>query len=246
MATKFRYQNPVIGDTVRLGFDVYNSNLLTDPTAIQKVEIYFLDPTARQESNPDGRVLFAEIAANSVVRDSEGRYYVDVALTPPQYITGNFLDVWHVQFRLDEPVGEVEQSFGVYPDLWITSPIPIVYDFQFRFTPSRLRQGEKKFIQCEIMPQVPRQSDLVRYYTNLAIAADISVSIAFNCGECIPAEADLRIIVDNEPMEYKEKGVAFYKLDTSEMDCGIYDIWASLQFGDNVYISEKQQIQIYS
>jgi hypothetical protein len=246
MGIKFRYQNPVINDTIRLGFDVYNSNLLTDPTSIEKVDIYFLDPTARQESNPDGRVLFTTIAPSNVIRDAEGRYHVDVPLTPPQFVIGNFLDIWHVQFRSDEPVGEVEQSFGVYPDLWITSPIPIVYDFQFRFTPSRLRLGEKKFIQCEIMPQVPRQSDLVRYYHNLAIAADIYVSIALNCGECVPEEEDLRLIIDEAPMEYKEKGVAYYKIDTSEMECGIYDIWAKMTFGDNVYVSEIQQIQIYS
>lgn len=246
MATKYRYQNPVLGDTIRLGFDVYNSNAFTDPTLIEGVEVFFLDPTARSESNPDGRTLFTVVAGADVVREAEGKYYAEVALTTPQFVTGNFLDVWHVQFRPDEPVGEIEQSFGVYPDLWITSPVPIVYDFQFRFGPSRWRRGEKKYLQCEINPLVPRQSDLVRYYANLAIAADIYISIALHCGECVPEEEDLRLIVDEEPMQYKEKGVAFYKFDTSELDCGIYDVWAKMCFGDNTYVSEKQQIQIFS
>lgn len=245
MATKFRYQNPVVGDTIRLGFDVYNSNNFADPEAIEKVEIWFLDPTAREESNPDGRTLFATIDGGDVVREVEGKYYADLELPPPLYVTGNYLDIWHVQFRSDEPAGQIDQTFGVYPDLWITSPVPIVYDFQFRFSPSRFRQGEKKYIQCEIIPLVPRQSDLIRYYTNLAIAADVSVSIALACGECVPEEADLRVIVDEEPMPYREKGVAFYKLDTEELDCGIYDIWAKMSFGDNVYVSEKQQFQVY-
>ncbi len=246
MATKYRYQNPVIGDTIRLGFDVYNSNNFADPTSIEKVEIWFLDPTARADDNPDGRVLFKTIDSGDVVRDSEGKYYADLALTSPQFVTGNYLDVWSVQFRSDEPSGQIDQTFGVYPDLWITSPVPIVYDFQFRFTPTRWRQGEKKFLQCEITPLVPRQSDLIRYYTNLAIAADVSVSIAIACGECVPEEEDLRVIVDNQPMEYREKGVAFYKLDTCDLDCGIYDVWAKMCFGDNVYVGEKQQIQIFA
>jgi hypothetical protein len=246
MATKFRYQNPVIGDTVRLSFDVYNSNNFADPASFEKVEIFFLDPIARTEANPDGRTLFATVLPSSIVRDSTGQYHVDLAVSAPQYVTGNYLDVWSVQFRADEEIGQIEQTFAIYPDLWITSPIPIVYDFQFRFAPTRWRQGEKKSLQCEITPLVPRQSDLVRYYTNLAIAADIFISIEQHCGECVPEEADLRLIVDEEPMDYKEKGVAFYKLDTSEMDCGIYSVWAKMVFGDNTYISEKQQIQVFS
>ena len=245
MGTKFRYQNPVVGDTIRLGFDVYNSNAFADPTEIEGVEVYFLDPASRAEENPDGRTLFATVAPGGVVRDAEGRYHADLLAAQPQFITGNYLDVWHVRFRPDEPAGRVEQAFSVYPDLWITSPMPIVYDFGFRFGPSRWRKGEKKFLQCEVTPLVPRQADLVRYYANLAIAADISISVSQHCGECVPEEEDLRLIVDEEPMEYKEKGVAFYKLDTADLDTGIYDVWAKMSFGDNTYVSEKQQIQIF-
>lgn len=245
MTLKYRYQNPTSGDTIRLSFDVYNSNNFADVTLIDKIEIMLLDPTARTETNHDGRTLVAVIDSSSITHVDTGQYYVDLPLTSPSYVIGNYLDIWHVQFRDDEPLGEVEQTFAVYPDLWITSPVPIVYDFQFQFRPSRWRQGEVKHLQCEIIPLVPRQSDLVRYYANLAIAADISLSIEQHCGPCVPCEEDLRLILDEVPMTYKEKGVAFYKWDTTDLDCGIYDIWAKLEFGDNTFISEKQQLQIF-
>lgn len=244
MATKFRYQNPVVGDTIKLSLDIWNSNNFADVNSFDKVEIMFLDPTARTEANPDGRTLFATINASDVEQEATGQYYVELELTSPQFVIGNYLDVWSIQFRTDEPIGTIEQTFAVYPDLWITSPVPIVYDFQFAFRPNRWTQGEKKFLQCEIMPLVPRQSDLARYYTNLAIAADIYLSMSQRCGECLPCEKDLRVVIDEELMTYKEKGVAFYKLDTTDLEPGIYDVWAKLEFGDNTYISDKQQIQI--
>jgi len=226
--------------------DVYNSNNFADVTSIEKVEVMLLDPTARTEENPDGRTLFATIPGTSIVHPAVGQYYYDLVATSPQFVVGNYLDIWHIKFNSTEPVGQIEQNFSIYPDLWITSPVPIVYDFQFQFRPSRWRQGEVKHLQCEILPQVPRQSDLLRYYTNLAIAADIYLYIEWHCGECIPCEEDLRLILDGELMTYKEKGVAFYKWDTTDLKCGIYNVWAKLVFGDNTYISEKQQIQIYS
>src|SRR5438309_1670436 len=147
MGQKFRYQNPVVGDTIRLSMDVYNSNNFADVISIDKVEIMFLDPTAKTDLNPDGRTLFAEVAGNSVIHAGTGQYYVDLVTSPPQFVMGNYLDIWHMQFRTDEDVGQIEQTFAIYPDLWITSPVPIVYDFQFRFAPTRWRKGESKFIQ---------------------------------------------------------------------------------------------------
>ena len=247
MTTKFRYQNPVVGDTIRLGIDVYNSNNFADVTSIESVEVMFLDPTARTDANPDGRTLFVTLPGSSVEQSGTGQYYVDLVTSSyPQFVVGNYLDVWNVQFRSDEPVGVIDQTFALYPDLWITSPMPIVYDFQFQFRPSRWRKGEIKYLQCEINPLVPRQSDLVRYYANLAIAADIYVSIEQHCGECVPYEQDLRLVVEDQLMTYKEKCVAFYKFDTTELPCGIYDVWCRMKFGDNMFVSEKQQIQIYS
>jgi len=245
MANKYRYQNPAVGDTIILGLDVYNSNNFADVASIDHVDILFLDPTARTDANPDGRTLVTTIDGSLVTQDDTGRYHITLVTSPPKFVIGNYLDVWYAQFRSDDPIGNVEQTFSIYPDLWITSPVPIVYDFQFRFSPTRWRKGEAKYLQCEINPLVPRQSDLVRYYANLAIAADITISIEQHCGECVPCEEDLRLIVDDDAMTYKEKGLAFYRLDTTDLNCGIYNVWCKLSFADNVYISEKQQIQIF-
>jgi hypothetical protein len=97
------------------------------------------------------------------------------------------------------------------------------------------------------LPNVPTAGDLRAYYENIAIVSDLSISIEQNCGECIPAEQDLRLIVDNESVDYREKRHGYYKLDTEalEMGCGIYDVWFTLEFGGNKYISDRMHIQIY-
>lgn len=46
MALKERYQNPVIGDTVRLQLFVLNSNNSASLLAVNNVNIYYLDPAA--------------------------------------------------------------------------------------------------------------------------------------------------------------------------------------------------------
>jgi hypothetical protein len=243
--SKYRYQNPVVNDTIRLRLDVYNSNNFSDVNSFEKVEIYYLDDTARTEENPDGRTLFTTIDGGDVVREAEGQYYVDLVASAPEFVVGNYVDLWYMVFVEDEDTAKIENYFTIYPDLWFTSPLPIVYDFQFKFLPTRWRQGESKYLQIEITPLVPRQSDLVRYYANLAIAADITITIEQKCGECIPCESDLRIVLEDESVNYKEKGLAFYKWDTTDLDCGIYEVSARLVFADNTYISDKQQIQIY-
>jgi hypothetical protein len=135
--------------------------------------------------------------------------------------------------------------FQVYPQLWYSSPIPIVHDFQFFFQPNRMRFGENKWIMIEVVPNVPRATDLARYYENIVISSNLNVSIEQACGPCLPAEEDLRLVVDSQPTEFKEKNRAYYRIDTTTLECGIYNIWFTLFFGGNTYISPKNQFQIY-
>jgi len=109
-----------------------------------------------------------------------------------------------------------------------------------------MRKGEVKPIEIEIIPNVPRATDLCAYYENIAIASQLFVYIRQRCGDCVPCESDLQLIVDREPTFYKEKNRGYYKIDTNLFDCGIYDIWFELDFGTNVYISDTNQLQIYS
>ena len=155
------------------------------------------------------------------------------------------MDIWTI--TPVEGGDTVEQAYNwiVYPNLFFATPIPVVYDFQFRFRPNRLRQGSKRYLIIEIVPNVPDQGDLVRYYTNLAIASPLKISMEMACVECMPQEQDLRLVIDSESINLRENCRAYYLLDTTDLDCGIYNIWFEMEFGESLYISDKQQLQIF-
>lgn len=244
MAAKERYQNPTIGDTANLRLFAHNSNNYAD-VVVEKVELYFLDPTLKSESNPDGRRLVQTFDGSGVEHVDTGNYLLPVELTEPLHQIGTYLDIW--TFSLDsETTSTSEQWFKVFPQLWYFTPTPVVYDFSFHFQPNKLRQGSKQFLIIEVVPNVPHASDLKRYYENLAIASDMTISIEQTCGPCVPQEQDLRLLVEDEHVDFREMRFGYYKLDTSEMDCGIYNVWFKLEFGGNVYISDKMQLQIYN
>lgn len=245
-ATKDRYQNPTIGDTVILKFFVLNSNM-TAEVQVNVVRIFFLDPDAVTVVNPAGKVLVQTVLASSVQNPQQGEYLTNLYLDPTIYTkTGRYIDEWEVVFQPGDLPANHNQLFQVYPELWYTTPIPIVYDFSFYFQPNKMRFGEIKSIEIEIIPNVPRATDLCAYYENLAISAQLFVFISQRCGECLPCESDLRLIVDRQPTFYREKNRGFYKIDTNQFNCGLYDIWFELDFGSNVYISDTNQFQIYS
>lgn len=257
-ALKDRYQNPVIGDTVRLKFFVLNSNMTANIAAVNEVRIYYLDPnppcppcpsvtTPCEPMCPYNKVLVATIPGSAVVNPCQGEYYVDAYLDPMIYtLPGRYIDEWDVVLQVGTPASNHDQLFEIYSELWYTSPQPIVYDFSFYFQPNKMRKGERKPIEIEIIPNVPRATDLCAYYENLAIAAQLYVYISQRCGECMPIESDLQLVVDRQPTFYREKNRAFYFIDTNQFDCGIYDIWFELDFGANTYISDTNQLQIYS
>lgn len=246
MAIKERMQNPTCGDTVRLRLLTYNSNNRRDVQSIEKVEIYFLDPNEISESNPDGRRLIQTISSGNVVQEDTGQYLVEVEIADPLYTIGKYVDAWHVTFENNEcQVACVANNFVIYPDLWFTSPVPPVYDFSFAFRPNRIRKGTKRYLIIQITPNVPRGSDILSYYENLAIVSDLRVSLEIACGECVPAEQDLRLIVDRALVDYREKMYAYYFINTEDLDCGTYNVWFELAFGENIFISEKNQLQIF-
>ena len=243
--TKQRYQNPIVGDTIRLRLMVYSSNTLDNVKSVEKIEIYLLDPNEKTAENPEGRVLVQTVDGEDVVNEDTGKYYYDLAATKPTYIIGNYVDVWTVTLEDETEAITYDNPFALYPKLWYASPVPIVHDFNFRFTPNRITKGSIKPLIIQIIPQTPTATELQRYYTNVAIYSDLKISIAKKCDPCQPSELDLRTIVDEELIEDREKCQAFYSLDTTEMDCGLYDVWFKLEFGSNVYVSDKNQLLVY-
>lgn len=244
MATKSRYQNPAIGDRVRLMMTTYNSNNRVDVDNVKRVDIYFLDPDQASEANPDGRTLVESIDESSVVRANTGEYYVETTLASDTYHIGTYVDVWHFVYRTDIESYQ-ENMWRVFPDLFFATPIPVVYDFNFRFRPNRIRQGSIRYLIIEIEPNVPNIADLKQYYLNLAITSPLKISIEQACVDCMPQERDLRLVVDAVDVEYRENCRAYYKLDTREMDCGEYYVWFEMECGESLYISDKQIIQIF-
>jgi len=212
-----RYQNPAIGDDIKLRLFSYNSNNLSDFVAINGLTIYFLDPTNITAENPDGRRVVANVDTTTIVHEDTGTYLVTITLTEVVYTIGRYLDVWTVSASTDQPDQQVTQIFDVYPNLWYTTPIPVVYDFSFHFQPNKLRQGSIQWLMAEIVPNVPTAGDLRKYYENLAIVSDMKISIEQVCGDCMPQEVDLRTIVDEQLTDYREKRFGYWKLDTTQM-----------------------------
>lgn len=242
MSTRERFQNPVVGDEVNLRLFAYNSNNKRDFYEVDSVKIYFIDPNSEP---PNQKILIQEVSGTSVVHTDTGEYTLTVSLTSPQYVIGQYVDEWYVRVEEGEDLATIENVWQIYPNLWFTTPLPTVYDFNFSFRPNKIRKGSIKYLIIEIRPNVPNASDLARYYENLAIVSPITITIQQTCGDCMPAESDLRMIVEDDPVDLREKCLGYYKLDTTEMNEGIYDVWFQMSFGDNIYISDKQQLQIY-
>lgn len=237
---KERFQNGVIGDNITLRLLAYNSNNRANFDSVTKVDVYFLDPALVSESNPDGRRLIESIT--DVNLDDVGAYSTVITIASELYVIGKYIDVWSVVLGGDTI--EITNNFEIYPNLWFTTTTPISYDYEFAVRPNRLRKGSKRYLQIEITPNVPNRDQLVQYYENLAIVSPLKIYIEQKCGDCLPEESDLRTVVDGDDVVLREKCTGFYFIDTSEMEQGIYDVWFELEMGENVYISEKQQIQI--
>jgi hypothetical protein len=245
MAVKERSQNPVVGDDVKLRLFAYNSNNRADFNQVEKVEIFFLDPAEKSATNPDGRTIVETIDGADVTAVETGQYMVTVNLDNAQYVIGNYIDVWHITVELGESGATVENLWQVYPDLWFTSPSVLVYDFNFAFRPNKIRKGSKRFIVIDIIPNVPKASDMARYYENLAIVSPLKISIEQECGNCVPAEEDLRLIVDQADVELRDKSLGYYFLDTTDLNEGVYNVWFEMVFGESTFISDKLQLQIF-
>jgi hypothetical protein len=249
MAIKERNQNPVVGDVLNLRMFTYNSNHRQSVQNVSKVEIYQLDSTCITKDNPEGRRLIGTIESpdiETVSDDFGGHYKVSIGLLDQVYVIGDYIDVWYVQFNENQS-GTVTNEFKIISDLWYASDMPIVYDFSYGFRPNRIRKGERRWLTVEVIPNVPNASDLQRYYTNLAIASPIKIYIEKTCGECVPAEKDLRMVVSGGQVEHRRDSEGYFFLDTVglNMDCGIYDVWFELDFGESTYISENLQLQVF-
>jgi hypothetical protein len=242
---KQRYQNPIVGDTIQLLMMTYNSNNRVDVDGVESVTIYRLDKTEITLDNPDGRVPIESFTGSEIEHADTGEYYLLVTATPGKYVIGTYIDSWQFRYRGDA-IATQENIWRIYPDLFFATPIPVVYDFSFRFRPNRIRKGSIRYIIIEVEPNVPNIADLKQYYLNLAVSSPLKISMERACGECMPQEQDLRLVIDRDDVPYRENCRAYYKLDTTEMDCGEYYVWFEMECGESLYLSDKQIIQIFN
>jgi hypothetical protein len=186
------------------------------------------------------------IQGSDVVQEAVGQYLLQLPMSSPTYTIGNYRDVWSVTFEGgDCTIADVKNYFRVYPNLWFTTPVPPIYDFNFTFRPNRIPKGTKRYLLIHINPNVPRGADILPYYENLAVVADLRVSIELACGDCVPQEQDLRLVVDRALVDYREKLYAYYFVNTCDMEPGIYKVWFELAFGENLFVSEKMELEIH-
>lgn len=244
-SNKERFQNPTVGDTITLRAFFYNLNSLTDLFSIDDISIYRFDQAEVCESNPSGKILVKSLDVNDVVLDATGQYHIDVVLDSSEFIVGDYTDVWTVTYQENDNAWVNNYEFQVYPRLLYSTAIPVVYDFSFRFSPNRLRKGSKQYLKIQIIPNVPTASDLAKYYENLAIVSDLTISIEQQCGPCVPAERDLRLVVEDASVDFREKCYGYYQLDTADMEVGIYNVFFKLELGGNTYVSDRMAFQVY-
>lgn len=243
---KERYQNPMVGDTLKLRAYSFNGAFPANVNSVQKVEIYRLFATEKTVDNPQGKVLVETIDGSDVITDDEGKYSIELTLSSPTYTVDRYSDEWTLLLEDTMPEGVFEGYFQIYPSAWFVDTHPIIHDFDFDLTPSKVVQGSKKYIQVEVNPNVPRGTERQRYYANMIAGGDLYIYMEQRCGSCVPEEEDLRKVIDRELITTRDHCVGYYFLDTTEMDCGVYHVWFELTLGSNVYISDKKPLQIYS
>ena len=150
---KERLQNPVCSDEIKLRLFTYNSNNRQNVKSIEKVDIYFLDPTEKTESNPYGKRLIETIT--SINLEETGQYSIIITAESPRYTIGTYIDEWSIIFEDGEcAIATVENQFQIYPNLWFTSPIVPINDFNFSFRPNRIVKGTKRYLIIQITPNV--------------------------------------------------------------------------------------------
>lgn len=241
---KERGQNLKINDESVLRLLVFNGEY-KDPFEVNEVQIYKLYAVQATDDNPYGAELVETIDGSDVVRDDDGKYHINLTLRDSLYSIGHYKDVWNIVFEEGMPAALHSDHFEIFANAWFTDSRPIVHDFGFDFMPNRVVKGSKKYIQINVDPKVAKGTDKKRYYENLVTGGELYINIEQACGDCVPEESDLRLIVDRELVSERDKCVGFYFLDTTELDCGIYHVWFELSLGPNLFISDKQPMQIY-
>lgn len=238
MPVKERKAFPSVGDQVRLRLYTYNSNAPKSVFSIEKIDVYHIDT--------DNTESFVEsIDGSLAVQESEGVAYVDVSLTSPQYVIGSYKEVWSVKLEsADSAVTKISNFWAVHEPLWYSSSDALVLDYKFGMRPNKIRKGSIQHLRLQVQPNAPDASSIEQYYKLVQYFGDMKIKIINDCGDCETPE-DLKVIVEDVTLTEKDGNVFFYKLDTTDLDAGLYHVTLTLDVAGNRYLSDKMALQIY-
>ncbi len=252
-----RYQNPIVGDTVRLKSFIYNSNVKDNVSSISSIDVFFLDPDRISPSNPDGRILMASFSSAQVSNPSIGEYYVDLVTNGSDFRVGSYIDRWNIVFEsTDQNPGVIENKFNLYRDLWYVSPEPIIYELGFDYEPHKIFRLSKKYIRVDIEVYAPDEDIKANYYYYLLTLSQIYVRIVQDEGDGYdPVDTSKNVLYDWSLVHYRETTRGYYLLDTTvdprpwrlnqPWGLGIYLVQFKANLGETIQLSPQFRLQIY-
>lgn len=260
MATLFRYQNPVLGDTLNLDFYAFNNNRPVDVQEFDRVDIYFLDPAEITTDNTDGRIIKASVSASNIQQVETGHYRLPVLLTDTLYQVGNYVDIWYAKYNSDDPdFYPVENQFKVFTSLRETHGEPFVYDVDFKFSPKKVVKGTKRYLTISFRPVVHtdigdrfvEEEILDRFYYSLRSTGNVYIRLELfeGCGYSTNPYMNIKTDPEWTPIEIRGDNEAYYLLDVTEdqddFDIGVYWAQFKVEIQGQTIISPKFYLQIY-
>ena len=249
---KERFQSVTLNEEINLDFYSYQNNSLIDVESIQKIEIYFLDPSQVSKTNPQGRRIKQVIQPGSITNIATGHYRTTIALDDSLFEVGNYIDVWYVKFNdYDPKYIKIENQFVVSTDLRETWDKPFVYDITFAFNPKKIMLGSKKYLKIQFYPTIPIEKDILdRFYFNLKTTQNLYIRIEQieGCGyDSGFREMNIKTEPEWDEVEVRGDNEAYYLLDTTEngeYPLGIYTVQFKILLDGQEILSPKFYLQV--
>lgn len=262
MSIKERYQSSILGDTLNLDLYAYNNNSLINLYEIQKIEVYFLDPTQVSDSLPDGRRIKQIIYPLNITNLSEGHYTTQLELNSSLYEIGNYIDIWYVKFYdYETSFNQIVNNFKIDRELPGIVDRPFLYDVSFSFSPKKITKDSKRYLKIGFYPTVHGdigtktigEELLDKFYYNLKTTGNLYVKIEMieGCGfQENTLYKDLNIITDPEwsTVEIHSDNEGYFLIDSTDngdYNIGIYKVKFKIEIQGQEIISDPFFLQIY-
>lgn len=261
MAIKERYQSSVLGDSINLDLYAYNNNSLVNLHEIQKIEIYFLDPSQITSTNVEGRRIKEIIYPDTITNEGTGHYRSQLLLDNDLFEIGKYIDIWYVKFNpSDQNYNQITNNFEIHRELIQTNDRPFLYDIHFSFSPKKIVKNSKRYMKIGFYPTVHSdigvkslaEDQLNQFYYNIKTCGNIYVRTEMieGCGY-IDSHPDANIITDPEwsLIDIRGDNEGYFMIDSTDegnYNIGIYNVKFKAEIQGQEIISNKFYLQIYN